>query len=150
MKLAEALVQRADIQKRLAQLSNRLALNARVQEGESTAEDPYTLLKELDSLLTQLEMLTARINCTNTKTIDDGETMTALLARRDCLRVKANTMRDFLDEASATVMRSTKSEVIIKSTVPVAELQKQVDATSKNLRDLDIRIQALNWTSELI
>ena len=34
MKLAEALQERADIQKRLAQLKGRLRHNARVQEGE--------------------------------------------------------------------------------------------------------------------
>ncbi len=150
MKLAEALIQRADIQKRLSQLRSRLSLNARVQEGEQSAEDPYALLKELHALTSQLESLIARINLTNAKTMDGEESMTALLARRDCLRMKVNTMRDFLDEASAIVMRGTRSEVIVRSSVSVAELQKQVDAVSKELRDLDIRIQSLNWTTELI
>ena len=150
MKLAEALVQRADIQKRLMQLRNRLSLNARVQEGETPAEDPYSLLRELELMSAQEEELITRINLTNAATVDGQESVTALLARRDCLRVKADIMRGFLDEASATVMRGTKSEVVIKSSVSVSELQKQVDAVSKELRDLDIRIQSLNWTTELI
>ena len=150
MKLAEALVQRADIQKRLAQLRNRLTLNARVQEGEAPAEDPYLLLKELDSSISQLEVLITRINKTNAETIDGDKSMTALLAKRDCLRIQADIMREFLEEASATVMRGTKSEVVVKSSVSVAELQKQTDAASKELRDLDIRIQSLNWTTELL
>lgn len=150
MKLAEALVQRADIQKRLAQLRNRLTLNARVQEGEAPAEDPYLLLKELDSSISQLEVIITRINKTNAETIDGDKSMTALLAKRDCLRIQADIMREFLEEASATVMRGTKSEVVVKSSVSVAELQKQTDAASKELRDLDIRIQSLNWTTELL
>ena len=48
MKLAEALILRADLQKRLEQLRQRLILNAQVQEGEQPAEDPESLLRELD------------------------------------------------------------------------------------------------------
>lgn len=40
-------------------------------------------------------------------------------------------------------------EIKIHSTVPVAELRKQVDSLSKQLRELDIRIQSANWTAEL-
>lgn len=150
MKLAEALLQRADMQKRMAQLRNRLMLNAKAQEGEKSAEDPYALLKELEGLSADLEILITRINKTNTETEDGGKSLSAMLARRDCLRLKCDILRDFLGEASATVMRGTKSEVLIKSTVSVSELQKQLDALSKELRDLDVRIQSLNWTSELI
>jgi len=35
MKLAEALTLRADLQKRIAQLKERLLINAKVQEGDS-------------------------------------------------------------------------------------------------------------------
>lgn len=150
MKLAEALVQRSDMQKRIAQLRNRLMLNAKVQEGEKPSEDPKALLKELDALTNELEAFITRINHTNAQTLDNGESMSALLARRDCLRQRADILRDFLHEASATVMRGTRSEVVIRSTVNVAELQSGVDALSKELRELDVRIQALNWTTELI
>lgn len=37
MKLAEALMERADLQKRLMQVGSRLRNNARVQEGEIPA-----------------------------------------------------------------------------------------------------------------
>jgi len=47
MKLAEALHLRADLQKRIAQLGDRLNNNARVQEGDEPAEDPAVLLAEL-------------------------------------------------------------------------------------------------------
>ena len=48
MKLAEALTLRGDLQKRAAQLQTRLHNNAKVQEGESPAEDPRQLLAELE------------------------------------------------------------------------------------------------------
>ena len=44
MKLAEALIQRADHRKRLDQLRERLVRVARVQEGDAPAEDPAALL----------------------------------------------------------------------------------------------------------
>lgn len=58
-------------------------------------------------------------------------------------------MRDFLDNASNRVRRTTHSEIRIKSTVPVSEIQKKVDALSKELRECDERIQELNWITEL-
>ena len=54
MKLAQALVERADLQKRLAQLRRRLLLNAKVQEGEMPAEDPKELLRELEGCVSEL------------------------------------------------------------------------------------------------
>lgn len=150
MKLAEALLERADLQKRLEQLKGRLNRNAKVQEGEQPAEAPADLLRELDTVTAQLEDRMVRINKTNAATVSDGKTLTALLARRDCLRMKVDALRDFLSAASDTVMRGMRTEVVVKSTVSVADLQHEVDALSKELRELDAAIQAKNWTTELL
>ena len=150
MKLATALSERADIQRRLTQLQTRLNNNAKVQEGEEPAEDPKALLKELDALLERLEWLMARINLTNSRTLSDGVPVTALIARRDCLKKRVNLMRSFLDSASATVDRYSQKEIKILSAVKVSALQKQLDEVSKELRETDERIQALNWTTELM
>ena len=150
MKLAEALNERADIQRRIAQLESRLIDNAKVQEGEEPAERLEDLLAELDGLFSRLEELMSKINWTNSQTIQEGHTMTQLLARRDCLTRKIGVLRSFLQSASATVSRATRSEIKIKSTVSVAKMQKQVDGLSKELRELDSAIQALNWTTNLM
>ncbi len=149
MKLAEALLLRADLQKRIEQIESRLLRNAKVQEGETPAEDPQALLAELSDLVRQLETLMRRINETNAALTDAGETMTALLARRDCLRLYVQALRRFCAEASETVMRGTRSEVVVRSAVDVRRLQKTIDDTSKELRELDLRIQGLNWAAEL-
>ena len=150
MKLATALSERADIQRRLTQLQTRLNNNAKVQEGEEPAEDPNALLKELDALLVRLEWLMARINLTNSVTRVGEESLTELLARRDCLKLRLQLMRSFLNSASAKVDRYARTEIKIHSTVQVAQLQKDVDKLSKELRELDERIQELNWTTDLI
>lgn len=150
MKLAEALQERADLQKRIAQLSRRLDNNARVQQGEKPAEDPVELLRELDECIERLEYLIAAINRTNSVTISEGESLSTLIARRDCMRKKISILQDFLQEASVLTSRSYRTEIIVKSTVSVYELRKKVDLLSRDLRTLDLRIQQQNWLSDLI
>ena len=150
MKIAEALIERADIQMRIEQLRDRLSSNALVQEGEEPAEDPTSLLTELDRLEKRLCELVARINLTNANTVSGGMTVTEMLALRDCLAQKNDIMRDFLRAASQKWMRGRGSEIVVKSTVSVSELQKQVDDISKQLRELDTRIQGINWNTDLI
>ena len=65
MKLAEALQERADLNRRIEQLRSRLDSNALVQEGEKPAEEPEQLLRELDGCVERLEELMAKINRTN-------------------------------------------------------------------------------------
>ena len=149
MKLAEALLERADVQKRIAQLDGRLNNNARVQEGEKPAEDPKALLKELESLTARLETLAAQINLTNSRTLIDGESMTCCLARRDARRQQLQLLCSFLDTASSLSDRARMSEIKIVSTVNVAALQKDLDQKSKALRELDGKIQAANWSTDL-
>ena len=150
MKLAEALLEKADLQKRISQMNERLRNNAQVQEGEKPAEDPRELLAELAGMIDRLETLTAQVNLTNTAALIDGESLTRLLARRDAWRQHTKMLRDFLDSASYLADRARQSEIKILSTVPVSEMQKELDRRSKALRELDAKIQSANWTQELI
>ena len=150
MKLAEALINRADLQRRLKALETRLNNNARVQEGENPAEDPMLLLSELMEITQQLEDLVTRINLTNSQTIDGDDTLTGLLAQRDIRGQELNILNGFLNSASDLAQRYSRSEIRLSSTVDVSELRKQSNALSAELRALDIRIQALNWSTELL
>lgn len=150
MRLAEALQLRSDLQKRIYQLQERLSQNATVQEGEKPAEDPVALLHELDGCIAQLEELMERINRTNSQTVTAEGTLTALLAKRDCLKIKVEAYREFLRQASGLSRRATRSEIKILSTISVQDYQKQVDQMSAQLRQVDGAIQAANWTTELL
>ena len=150
MKLAEALQLRADLQKRMEQLASRLYDNATVQEGEAPAEDPEALWAEYEDCAGQLEDLMSRINRTNCETRTENGTLTELLARRDCLKLRAETYRNFLTSASSLTRRATRSEIRIMSTVSVPEYRKKADALSRELRETDNAIQAANWTTELL
>ena len=150
MKLAEALAQRADLQKRIEQTRARMENNAWVQEGDQPAEEPEALVAELTAMTDQLEQLITRINLTNAQPLPEGGTLTGLLARRDCLSIQVEAMREFLDEASRTPVRAARGEIKILPTVSVKAYRKQVDDLSRDLRELDMRIQSLNWTRELL
>ena len=150
MKLAEALQERADTARRIDALKSRLSHNAIVQEGEMPAEDPMMLLSEFDACTARMEELLARINMTNCKTVVLGQKLTELLARRDALKIKLDGYRALVNDASMTARRATRSEIKILSTVNVAQLQKTVVLTAKELRQLDNAIQAANWTTELL
>ena len=150
MKLAEALQERADLNKKIQQLSQRLQNNALGQEGEEPAEDPDELLMQLDESIDRLQELMAHINKTNCLTTDNGETLTDLIANRDTLNVRIRSYRDLITAASGAARRYSASEIKILSTVNVRFLQKKLDEMSKQLRETDNRIQALNWTTELL
>ena len=101
MKLAEALQERADLNRRIEQLRYRLSNNVLVQEGEKPLEDPAALLEELESSFTRLEWLIARINLTNCAVKVEGRSLTELIARRDVLSLRADAYRRLVEEATA-------------------------------------------------
>lgn len=150
MKLAEALQERADLNHNIEQLRVRLINNALVQENEKPAEDPETLIKELDDCTCRLEELMRRINLTNCSTVSDGKSITELIAHKDTLKMKISVYKDLVANASQTARRARMTEIKILSTVDVKKLQKQIDEMSKELRLTDNRIQSLNWSTELI
>ena len=150
MKLAEALILRGDLQKRLEQLRDRLQANALTQEGEKPAEDPLELLAELKRVSGELETLVGKINLTNASVQKEGKTLTELLAKREAEAEKLSILRSFLDAASRKVVRGSHSEVKIQSTVDVAALRKELDGLSQDLRKLDTLIQSTNWLQDLI
>lgn len=150
MKLAEALILRADSQRRLEQLRLRLLRGAKVQEGDEPAEDPHVLLDEFELTASLLTRLIQQINRTNsTVQLEEGMTLSDALALRDVLQLRQNTYRDLAKAAAITQDRMTKSEIRFRSTVSVQEVQKQADTLAKEHRELDAKIQALNWQAEL-
>lgn len=151
MRLAEALILRADTQKKIQQLGERLNRSARVQEGDEPPEDPADLLSELDQRIATLTRLIQQINHTNSETaFGDGQTLTDALAERDTAVLKRNILASLIDNTAVTQSRYSRSEVKFYSTVNVANLQKQVDDLAKRHRELDTRIQELNWQTDLI
>lgn len=149
MKLAEALNQRADLQKRIAQLRERLANNVKVQEGDQPAENPDDLFKELEGSLKQLKDLIVSINRTNQETVWEGKTLTEMIAEKDVLSMHLGALRTTLEAANVRSDRFSRNEIKFVRTVDVNALQKKVDDLSKELRELDSNLQQANWMTDM-
>jgi hypothetical protein len=152
MKLAEALAQRADAQRRIQDLQGRLVGNVLVQEGESPAEELQLLLAELDRSLNRLQTLIGQINRTNLQTeLPDGTTLTEALARRDVLKLRFGVLKSAADAASLSMdrFRYSRSEIKSMPAIRVADLRQQADQRAQELRELDVAIQQMNWQVDL-
>jgi hypothetical protein len=150
MKLAEALSNRADLQRRISQLKGRLKDSAKVQEGDTPAEDVKALFLELDSCLEKQEKLIYQINYTNMQIMHNGENLSRMLARRDSLSARVSLMREVLKHVTETETRYGRNELRYIRTVDVANLRKDTDSYCKQLRELDNLIQSINWTVDLL
>lgn len=150
MKLAEALQERADINRKIEQLKSRLNNNVLVQEGEQPAEDPEKLKQELDAAISRLSYIISRINLTNSRVSVDGQTLTELIAKKDALSLKISAYKDIVFTASQTAYRARNTEIKIRSAITVTDWQSETDAMSKELRLLDNKLQAVNWSTELM
>ena len=103
MKLAEALQERADLNRRIEQIRGRLLENSFTQKGTKPAESPDGLLGELDQAVARLERLIAAINHANSTTTIEGRTLTEIIAEKDCLAQKVSILRDVIQSASGAI-----------------------------------------------
>ena len=151
MKLAEALAERSDCQNRIEETKQRLIRSARVQEGEQPAEDTTELLAEADRIFARLLELVSAINRTNAKTaFGDERSISDAIAERDVVGKRRDFLAGIAEAASTRQDRYSKSEVRFVATVSVGKLQAEVDQLAKRYRELDTRLQELNWKTELI
>lgn len=155
MKLAEALLLRADRNRALEQLRMRIAASARYQEGEKPPEDARQLIAAAQAVLDDLQSLIANINRTNSRTVmETGQSVTDALAERDVLRLRYSVLTSAADAASGAaqrmpMMRATRSELKYVTALNVRNLRQEGYDVARRLRELDGRIQQVNWTTEL-
>ena len=151
MKLAEALILRADCNKKLMQLISVLEENAKVQEGESPTRQPEELVQEYIDKNEEMCNLVKKINKTNMATAFDGNmTLSDALAQRDKLTNELNMMQRLVVAASVRQDLYSRSEIKFVRTIDVNQYQKKIEQLSKQYRELDTKIQAMNWNADLL
>lgn len=155
MLLAEALALRSDQQKLLKELITRIKDNARVPEGADPDEDAEALLERAAAVTNELTLLIQRINRTNAATVadtDTGESVTDLIAERD----RAQRMTQLYRAAAQAGTRghsrgwmSRDGDAPTRAAVDVSALQRTADSWAERYREVDVRLQQLNWSTEL-
>lgn len=151
MKLAEALSIRSQLVNKVTQLRLRLNDCVKIQEGDELAETPQQVLDELDTTLAKLRQMIYAINMTNALTVDEnGRNITSLIADRDTLRQRVNILNSAIETLTQKENRYNRSEIRYVRTVDVTVLRKLYNESATKLRNLDLHIQALGFTTDLI
>ncbi len=150
MKLAEALLLRADMQTKVSRLRERTVANVLTQQGDKPHEPPDKLMREAMTLISDLETLIARINRTNAKHKGkDGRTLMEQIATRDALKLRHAFLEAVIAGTKREPDRYSAREIKWVAQVDVARLQKQAEDTAKEMRELNASIQEANWKIEL-
>ena len=150
MKIAEALLLRADMQKKLASLRERIGKNAVVQDGDEPHEDASRLIEETFSVLKEFESLVVGINQANLKNkLPDGRSLTAAIAHRDTLAAQHSLLQHAIGSTQKEPDRYSRNEIKWVAMLKVGNLQKQSEDLAKRLRQLNAGIQEANWRAEL-
>jgi hypothetical protein len=150
MKLAEALLLRADMQKKLASLRDRVGNNAVVQNGDEPHENPAKLIEEAFAVMNELESLVFRINRANlTNKLPDGRSLSEAIAHRDTLVAQHALIQHGIENSQKKPDRYSMAEIKWVATLKVANLQKQLEGLAKKIRELNAAIQETNWKAEL-
>ncbi len=150
MKLAELLMERAECQRRISQLSSRLRDCVKIQEGDIPPVKPDVMLKEVTELHGQLEGIIRCINHVNvTNELEPGLTVADAVTRRDMLRSQRELYDSLAKAAQVSDSRYSMKEIRFVSTMDVSDLIRKTDEFSKAVRMIDARIQAKNWEVEI-
>lgn len=150
MKLAEALIERAEIQKRNVQLFNRITSNVMVQEGDIPAEEPEELIAEYEENMKRLLFLVQKINKTNDTTPFGNGTVADAIAQRDNLKTKIGIYRSVYEAATIRQERYNTKEIKFVRCIDAKALQHTINELSKQYREIDTKLQGINWTVDLI
>lgn len=151
MKLAEALIERAELQKKNAQLFSRITSNTMVQEGDIPAEKPEELIAEYEQNMSQLLLLVKRINETNHVTpFEEHGNVANAIAYRDNLKSRIGVYRAIYESATIKQERYSQKEVKFVRCIDAKQLQVTINQLSKEYRNMDTKLQCINWTVELV
>ena len=150
MKLAEALLLRADLKKKLLSLRERIGRNAMVQEGEVPKEKVEDLLAEATSALQEQQALVRRINAANESAkLPDGRLLADVLALRDTLIAQHSLLISTISATHKDVDRYSQREIKWVPQINVSSLQKQADDLSRKIREVNVTVQAANWQIDI-
>ncbi|MBK8604448.1 MAG: DIP1984 family protein [Saprospiraceae bacterium] len=146
MKLAEALLLRSDLIKKIEHIQNRIRPVLIVSDDKKPQEDPTKLIAQLRTAIQELETLVIRINKTNNEINFNGEgSLMEALVKRDSLKMLSEKLRNIRYAAQI----DNSGDANLKTTIDIKKLQTEMDQTGRAFREIDSKIQELNWLTEL-
>lgn len=151
MKLAEALMLRADLKKKYLDLMTRAQENASVYEGQTPPESVLLLLTEADNIRQELNEQIVKINAANQKTVmPDGRTLSAWITDKDSVSEHRNQLKQVVKNAAGEKRFSFGREKLCVATFSIADLQKTIDFLSSQVSYMEREIQKVNWVTDYV
>jgi hypothetical protein len=156
MKLGQALLTRKDLMKSITDLQERYVQAAVHPENDAPDEAAQDLFGQFEQNLAEVERLTVTINNTNNVTKVGDLTMMESIVHRDLLKLKVSSMASIVSQLRSrnrsrlSRYGGEQQKEVLAEGVNVTEMSKLADAASKELRLLDMAIQEVNWTAELV
>lgn len=150
MKLAELLNERKAMKERITHIRERLAMCVRKQEGDDApVEPPEELKTELIGQYEKLAGLIIAINSANMQTLVDNRNLMELIAERDKNIAIAASLHKLAGQATPESSRYSRNEIRFVPSIDIKKVRQEADRYAVTARELDSRIQAANWTTDI-
>ena len=118
---------------------------------EAYKKAPEELIAQYERNMERFLVLVRKINETNSKTdFGDGMSIADAIAMRDCLGAKHRAYQNMYGATTISVNRYSQNEIKFVRCIDPKELQKQIDKLAKEYRELDTKLQGINWTVDLV
>ena len=149
---AEALLKKAVFKKDLDALEQRMEESARVPHDEEPVDDYLALLGNYREKESELLEISLRILATNNSAIFcEGETISQAIIRRDSLKRVVSMYNKLLSAATGSGRGMFHSrDIKYKRVVNMDKVRSDMDNAAMQYRDIDVKLQQLNWNTELL
>ncbi len=140
------MIERRDLLDLILSLERRIRNNIKIQEGDEPSEDPEKLMIEINRLFEKLTNTRKRIDYANisTKVMEDI-TLNDLIVKQRILKKKHRVISAIVEEASNKQRRYSNTEIKDIVTLDIKKYLKEMDGIAKEIRELDVTLQRLNW-----
>jgi hypothetical protein len=149
MKLAEALLEKSAVTKRIEELRNLIVTNGMAQEGDTPFEDPIGLLEQFEECSRQLIKLERAIVKTNSSVMINNLTISQCIAEKSILKQKASSIKHIIDSCKPN-NRYSRSEIKNVILLDLKNLTNQYENITNAVRKIETQLAQTNWQTDLI
>jgi hypothetical protein len=152
MKLAEAILDRSEVTKRITELQGLISQNAVVQEG-TDHEDVEGYYRELIQCYDSQRLLNEKINRANNTTPYDGDKTIFIcdaLSRKENIDKQILSLTSLANSFRSNFNRHSLSEIRSVPTMDPKIIRKHISILQQQRKDLDRCIQKQNWSVDIV
>lgn len=150
MKLAEALMERKNLENDINGLNERISEEAITQKDYEVLDDLNLEFEKHIEQYDKYEEIVNKINEANSR-VYDGVTNLELLNKRKVLSKKYRDVKEIYLASKKPLKQEIYGDKIIEKKLNIDKmiLKKELNKICKEARELEVKIQSRNWTIEI-